>query len=182
MNVIKTDIKDLLIIEPSVFGDNRGWFLESYNEKTYASNGINIKFVQDNHSYSAQKGVLRGLHFQTEPYAQTKLVRCTRGSIWDVAVDLRKSSPSYLKWFGLELTVENHKQLLIPQGFAHGFVTLTKDAEVQYKVDNVYDKASDRSIKYNDPQINVKWPIESVILSDKDINAPLLKESDVDFK
>ena len=182
MKVIKTLIKDLLVIEPNVFGDNRGWFSETYNEKSFNEHGIMIKFVQDNHSYSAQKGVLRGLHFQNEPYVQTKLVRCTKGKIWDVAVDLRQSSPTYLKWFGLELDAENHKMLLIPHGCAHGFVTLEEDCEVQYKVDNNYDKNSDRSIKYNDPEINVIWPISEVILSDKDINAPLLRDSDVNFK
>lgn len=182
MKIIETYVKDLLIIEPNVFFDNRGWFSEIYNERVLNESGISIKFIQDNHSYSSQKGVLRGLHFQNEPYAQTKLVRCTRGKIWDVAVDLRKSSPTYLKWFGLELTAENHKILLVPQGFAHGFVTLENDCEVQYKVDNVYDKSSDRSIKYNDPDLNIAWPIDKVILSDKDINAPLLKDSDVNFK
>lgn len=182
MKIINTSIVDLLIVEPSVFRDSRGWFSETYNERVFNENGIPIKFIQDNHSYSSQEGVLRGLHFQNEPYAQTKLVRCTKGKIWDVAVDLRKSSPTYLKWFGLELTAENHKMLLVPQGFAHGFVTLEKDCEVQYKVDNVYDKNSDRSIKYNDHDINITWPIDEVILSDKDINAPLLKDSDVNFK
>lgn len=182
MKVIETEIKGLKIIEPNVFGDDRGWFSETYNQKTYQEKGINISFVQDNHSFSAQKGILRGLHFQNEPYAQTKLVRCTKGKIWDVAVDLRQSSPTYLKWIGIELTADNHKQFLIPQGFAHGFVTLEENSEVQYKVDNLYDKSSDRSISYNDPTINVQWPINEVFLSDKDKNAPLLKDSDVDFK
>jgi dTDP-4-dehydrorhamnose 3,5-epimerase len=182
MKAIKTSVKDLLIIEPNVFFDSRGWFSETYNEKKFNENGIFIMFIQDNHSYSSQKGVLRGLHFQNEPFAQTKLVRCTRGKIWDVAVDLRKSSPTYLKWFGLELSAENHKMLLVPQGFAHGFVTLEADCEVQYKVDNIYDKDSDRSIKYNDPDINIVWPIDEIILSDKDSNASLLIDSDVNFK
>lgn len=181
MNFIETPIKDLIIIEPNVFGDNRGWFSESYNQAVFTKNSININFVQDNHSCSAQKGVLRGLHFQNHPFAQTKLVRCTRGSIWDVAVDLRKSSPTYLQWFGLELSADNHKMLLVPQGFAHGFVTLENDSEVQYKVDKIYDKSSDRSIKYNDPTIGINWPLSDVILSDKDLKAPLLKESDVNF-
>lgn len=181
MKFIKTEIIDLLVVEPNVFGDNRGWFSESYNESVFKENGINISFVQDNHSFSAQKGVLRGLHFQNNPNAQTKLVRCTKGRIWDVAVDLRKSSSTYLKWFGIELTADNHKMLLVPQGFGHGFVTLEDSCEVQYKVDNVYDKASDRSIKYNDPQIGIEWPINDIILSDKDKNASLLKDSDVNF-
>ena len=182
MNVIKTKINDLLIIESDVYSDSRGWFSESYNQKTFEEHGISIVFSQDNHSFSKEKGVLRGLHFQNAPYAQTKLVRCTRGKIWDVAVDLRKSSPTYLEWFGLELTEENHKMLMIPQGFAHGFVTLTENSEVQYKVDNLYYKDSDRSIKYNDKKINISWPLEKVILSEKDKNAPTLEFSDVNFK
>lgn len=181
MKFIQTEIKDLVLVEPNVFGDNRGWFSESYNEKIFKENGINISFVQDNHSFSSQKGVLRGIHFQNNPYPQTKLVRCTKGRIWDVAVDLRKSSPTYLKWFGIELSADNHKMLLVPQGFGHGFVTLEDNCEVQYKVDNVYDKASDRSIKYNDPQIGIEWPMTDVMLSDKDKNASLLKDSDVNF-
>lgn len=181
MKFIKTEIKDLIVVEPKVFGDNRGWFSESYNQQVFKDNGIDITFVQDNHSFSAQKGVLRGIHFQNNPFPQTKLVRCTKGRIWDVAVDLRKSSSTYLKWFGIELTAENHKMLLVPQGFGHGFVTLEENCEVQYKVDNVYDKALDRSIKYNDPQINIVWPIKDVILSEKDIKAPYLKDSDVNF-
>ncbi|MBU1145341.1 MAG: dTDP-4-dehydrorhamnose 3,5-epimerase [Firmicutes bacterium] len=182
MKFIKTKINDLIVVEPNVYGDNRGWFSESYNEKAFNDNGIHVKFIQDNHSFSSQKGVLRGLHFQNKPFAQTKLVRCTKGRVWDVAVDLRKSSNTYLQWFGLELTAENHKMLFVPQGFAHGFVTLEIDCEVQYKVDNFYDKNSDRSIKYNDSLINVEWPIKDVILSDKDLSAPLLKDSDVNFK
>lgn len=181
MNFIKTDIKDLLIIEPNVFGDNRGWFSETYNIENFKKKGIEITFIQDNHSYSAAKGVLRGLHFQNNPKAQTKLVRCTKGRIWDVAVDLRRNSPTYLKWFGLELSAENHKMLLIPQGFAHGFVTLEDNCEVQYKVDELYSKSLDRSIKYDDPQIGIDWPIDDVILSEKDKNAPSLKDSDVNF-
>ena len=181
MKFTQTDVKDLIVVEPNVFGDNRGWFSESYNFEVFKQNGINIEFIQDNHSFSAQKGVLRGLHFQNDPKAQTKLVRCTKGRIWDVAVDLRTSSPTYLKWFGVELTADNHKMLLVPQGFAHGFITLEDNTEVQYKVDNVYDKPSDRSIKYNDPMIGIKWPIMDVILSDKDNNAPLLEDSDVNF-
>ena len=181
MKFIETGIKDLFVVEPDVFGDSRGWFSESYNKSVFIKNKVKIEFVQDNHSYSANKGVLRGLHFQNNPFAQTKLVRCTKGKIWDVAVDLRKSSPTYLKWYGLELTAENHKMLFVPQGFAHGFVTLEDHTEVQYKVDNVYDKPSDRSIRFDDPQIAIEWPISDVILSDKDKNAPLFKDSDANF-
>lgn len=181
MKFIKTEIRDLIIVEAVVFGDNRGWFSESYNHEVFTKNNISINFIQDNHSFSASKGVLRGLHFQNNPKAQTKLVRCTKGKIWDVAVDLRKSSPTYLKWYGVELSSENHKMLLIPQGFAHGFITLEDDCEVQYKVDNLYDKTLDRSIKFDDPMIDIKWPKIKLILSEKDMNAPLLKESDVNF-
>ena len=182
MKIIQTDINDLIVINPKVFSDYRGWFIESYNKKVYHDNGIDIEFNQDNHSLSKEKGVLRGLHFQNDPHAQTKLVRCTRGKIWDVAVDLRKSSSTYLRWFGIELTPDNHKILLIPQGFAHGFITLEENSEVQYKVDNYYDPNADRSIKYNDPDIGIQWPLKEIILSDKDQNAPLLKNSDVNFK
>jgi dTDP-4-dehydrorhamnose 3,5-epimerase len=181
MKVIKTDIKDLLIIEPRVFGDSRGWFFESYSKVKLSEQGLNCDFVQDNQSFSAQKGTLRGLHFQLNPKAQAKLVRCTRGAIMDVAVDLRKGSPTYKKWFSIELSAENKKQFFIPKGFAHGFLTLTDDVEVQYKADEYYAPEYDRSIAYNDGELNVQWGIENPILSAKDQNAPLLKDSDVNF-
>jgi len=181
MNIIKTDIEDLLILEPRVFGDNRGWFTETYSKAKFQDLGIDIEFVQDNHSMSAQKGTLRGLHFQTNPKAQSKLVRCTNGRILDVAVDLRKGSATYKKWVGVELSEENKNQLLIPKGFAHGFLTLTDDVEVQYKVDEYYAPECDRSIRFDDPEIGVNWGIEDPILSEKDLNAPLFKDSDVDF-
>lgn len=182
MELIKTDIKDLYIIETKVFEDNRGWFTESYSVKKFKENGLDIEFIQDNHSLSKEKGVLRGLHFQLAPKAQTKLVRCTRGKIYDVAVDLREGSPTYKKWFGVELSAENKKQFLILKGFAHGFLTLSDNVEVQYKVDEYYTPEYDRSIKYDDPEINVDWGIENPILSEKDKNAPLLKNSDCNFK
>ncbi|SHN11395.1 dTDP-4-dehydrorhamnose 3,5-epimerase [Halanaerobium congolense] len=182
MELIKTEIKDLYIIETKVFEDNRGWFTESYSAKKFKDNGLDIEFIQDNHSLSKEKGVLRGLHFQLSPKAQTKLVRCTRGSIYDVAVDLRKGSSTYKEWFGVKLSAENKKQFLIPKGFAHGFLTLSDNAEVQYKVDEYYVPEYDRSIRFDDPEINVDWGIESPILSEKDENAPLLKESDCNFK
>lgn len=181
MELIKTDIKDLYVIETKIFEDNRGWFTESYSSKKFKNKGIDINFVQDNHSLSKEKGILRGLHFQLSPKAQTKLVRCTRGKIYDVAVDLREGSPTYKKWFGLELSAENKRQFLIPKGFAHGFLTLSNNAEVQYKVDEYYAPEYDRSIIYDDPEINVDWGIEGPILSDKDKNAPLLKDSDCNF-
>ncbi|NLZ84061.1 MAG: dTDP-4-dehydrorhamnose reductase, partial [Clostridiales bacterium] len=181
MNIIKTDFDDVLIIEPKVFGDHRGWFTETYSKTKFQELGIDIEFVQDNHSMSAQKGTLRGLHFQTNPRAQTKLVRCTKGKILDVAIDLRKGSSTYKQWIGIELSEDNKKQLLIPKGFAHGFLTLTDDVEVQYKVDEYYAPECDRSIRFDDPEIGVDWGIEDPILSEKDLKAPLLKDSDVDF-
>jgi dTDP-4-dehydrorhamnose reductase/dTDP-4-dehydrorhamnose 3,5-epimerase len=181
MNILKTEIDDILILEPRVFGDHRGWFTETYSKTKFQELGIDIEFVQDNHSMSAQKGILRGLHFQTNPKAQTKLVRCTKGKILDVAVDLRKGSSTYKKWVGVELSEDNKKQLLIPKGFAHGFLTLTDNVEVQYKVDEYYAPECDRSIRFDDPEIGVDWEIEDPILSEKDSKAPLLKDSDVDF-
>lgn len=182
MNIVKTNVEDVIIIEPKVFGDHRGWFTETYSKEKFKEHGVEIDFIQDNHSFSAQKGTLRGLHFQLDPKAQTKLVRCTKGKVLDVAVDLREGSPTYKKWIAVELTEENKKQLLIPKGFAHGFLTLTDDVEVQYKVDEYYSPENDRSIRFDDPDIGVIWGVDSPILSDKDLNAPLLKESDINFK
>ncbi len=181
MNIVKTFICDLFIIEPKVFEDNRGWFMETYSFNCLKDHGININFVQDNHSFSKNKGVLRGLHFQNNPFAQTKLFRCTKGIIQDVAVDLRKGSPTYKKWFSIELSASNKKQLLIPKGFAHGFLTLSDDVEVEYKVDEFYNKEHDRSIRFDDDEINVEWAIKEPILSDKDKNAPFLRDSDINF-
>jgi dTDP-4-dehydrorhamnose reductase/dTDP-4-dehydrorhamnose 3,5-epimerase len=181
MNITKTEIDNVLILEPRVFGDHRGWFTETYSKSKFLELGIDVDFIQDNHSMSALKGTLRGLHFQTNPKAQTKLVRCTKGKIFDVAVDLRKGSSTYKKWIGVELSKDNKKQLLIPKGFAHGFLTLTDDVEVQYKVDEYYAPECDRSIRFDDPEIGVEWGIDDPILSEKDLKAPLLKDSDVDF-
>mgnify|MGYP000852639340 FL=1 len=182
MNIVKTNVEDVIIIEPKVFGDHRGWFTETYSKEKFKEHGVEIDFIQDNHSFSAQKGTLRGLHFQLNPKAQTKLVRCTKGKILDVAVDLREGSPTYKKWVAVELTEENKKQLLVPKGFAHGFLTLTDNVEVQYKVDEYYSPENDRSIRFDDPDIGVIWGGDSPILSDKDLNAPSLKESDINFK
>ncbi|MEH7544837.1 dTDP-4-dehydrorhamnose 3,5-epimerase [Neobacillus vireti] len=182
MNIVETSLSGVKIIEPKVFGDHRGWFTETYNETIFKEAGIDINFVQDNQSFSAVKGTLRGLHYQLNPKAQTKLVRCTRGSIFDVAVDIRKGSQTFGKWFGLELTAENKKQLLIPKGFAHGFMTLTDDVEVQYKVDELYAPECDRGIIWNDPAIGIEWPINiSPVLSAKDEKAPLLADSENNF-
>lgn len=181
MTCERTFIEGLRIIHPDRFGDGRGWFMETYSKPKYAEFGIDCDFVQDNQSYSARRGILRGLHFQNAPYAQAKLIRCTRGAVFDVAVDLRTGSPTYGKWYGLELSADNQTQFFIPRGFAHGFVTLTDDVEFQYKVDQVYSKEHDRSIRYDDPVLAVDWGIEDPILSDKDLNAPLLRDSDVNF-
>lgn len=176
MRVIKTELNDVYIIEPQVFGDHRGWFMESYSKVKLAEVGIDCDFVQDNHSFSVHKGTLRGLHFQLNPKAQAKIVRCTKGAILDVAVDIRKGSPMYKKWVAVEISAENKKQLFIPKGFAHGFLTITEDVEVQYKVDEYYAPECDGSILFNDPEIGVEWGEGNFILSDKDKNAPLLKD------
>ena len=182
MNLIKTGIDGLIILEPKVFGDNRGWFYESYSKRTLEEFVITADFVQDNRSYSSQKGTLRGLHCQKNPDAQAKLLTCTRGKIFDVAVDIRECSPTYLKWYGIELSEDNKKQFFIPRGFLHGFVTLTPDVEVLYKADAFYSPENDRSVCYHDPDIGVEWPVENPVISDKDAAAPLLKNSDIHFK
>ena len=181
MKVIETEIKDLYMIEPQVFGDNRGWFMESWSQKKMEEAGLFYNFVQDSHSFSEKKGTLRGLHFQKGSSSQAKLVRCVKGAVFDVAVDLRKNSKTYKKWVGCILSEENKKQFLIPRGFAHGFLTLTDNVEFVYKADNYYDPQADRNIIWNDEDINVDWGIENPILSEKDKKAPKLSESDVDF-
>jgi dTDP-4-dehydrorhamnose 3,5-epimerase len=185
MKVTETKIKGVKIIEPNCIGDNRGWFMETYNIEKYRAAGINAAFVQDNHSMSARKGTLRGLHFQNQPMAQAKLVHCIRGEVIDVAVDIRKGSPAYLQWVSVKLSAENKKQIYIPMGFAHGFLCLTDDVEFEYKVDQLYSKEHDRGIRYDDPSIGVDWGgllngIEP-ILSEKDKNSPLLENSDCYF-
>lgn len=181
MKAIKTDLQDVWIIEPQVFGDMRGWFMESWSRKAMADAGFHIHFIQDNQSYSAHKGTLRGLHFQKGANAQAKLVRCARGAVLDVAVDLRRGSPTYKKWVGVELSAENKRQLLIPRGFAHGFLTLADDVEFMYKADNAYAPQAERGILWNDPEIGVAWGIHDPIVAKKDAEAPRLCESDVDF-
>ncbi|EGO8190363.1 dTDP-4-dehydrorhamnose 3,5-epimerase [Escherichia fergusonii] len=175
MNVIKTEIPDVLIFEPKVFGDERGFFFESFNQKVFEEAvGRKVEFVQDNHSKSC-KGVLRGLHYQLEPYAQGKLVRCVVGEVFDVAVDIRKSSPTFGKWVGVNLSAENKRQLWIPEGFAHGFLVLSETAEFLYKTTNYYHPESDRGIIWDDKFINVEWPAyKNYILSAKDKTLPPL--------
>lgn len=181
MKAIKTKVDGAIIIEPDVFGDNRGWFMESYSKKKLADIGIDVEFVQDNRSFSAEKGTLRGLHCQLDPMAQSKLITCIRGKILDVAVDIRKGSPTYMQWESVELSGDNKKMFFIPKGCLHGFVTLTDDVEVMYKVDEFYSPADDRSVRFDDPELGVEWGVENPILSQKDMNAPLLKDSDVSF-
>lgn len=182
MKLINTELPGVIIIEPTVHGDHRGWFMETYSDSRLRELGLDVAFVQDNHSFSESKGTLRGLHYQLNPKAQSKLVRCTRGAIFDVAVDIRKGSQTFGQWFGIELTEENKQQLFIPQGFAHGFMTLTDDVEVQYKVDETYSQAHDRGIRWNDPTIRIQWPNSTQpILSEKDEKAPLLEEAEVNF-
>jgi dTDP-4-dehydrorhamnose 3,5-epimerase len=170
-----TLIDDLLIVKPDVFIDNRGYFFESYSKKSFESIGLNFEFVQDNTSFSKSKGTLRGLHYQEAPNEQTKLIYCLQGSILDVAVDLRKDSKTYLKWYSIELSSKNRWAMLVPKGFAHGFQTLENNTLVSYKVDQFYDKYVDRSIAWNDPTIKINWPIINPILSEKDKIAPYLK-------
>ena len=182
MQFTKTKLDGVVEITPKAFGDNRGWFCEVYNKKVFDEAGVVYDFVQDNHSYSAQKGTVRALHLQNAPHAQSKLVRCVRGAIFDVAVDLRENSPTYKQWIGVELSAENKKMLMIPRGFAHGFVTLTDDTEVCYKVDNHYNKESEVGIIYNDPNIGIDWGVDEPVLSDKDKIAGLLKDANIIFE
>lgn len=181
MNRIDTKLNGVCILEPKVFGDYRGYFLETYSVKVFSELGIDARFVQDNESFTAKKGTLRGLHFQNEPMAQAKLVRVLTGAVMDVAVDLRKGSPTYLQWEAVELSAENKRMFYLPRGFGHGFLTLTDDVTFVYNVDRLYSPECDRSIRFNDPQIGVDWGIDDPILSQKDQNAPLLKHSDCNF-
>ena len=182
MAFIKTDFPGLFIIEPTVFKDSRGYFFESYNEKDFKAAGIDIKFIQDNQSKSMY-GVIRGLHYQLAPHAQTKLIRVLSGRIQDIAVDIRKDSPSFGKVFSIELSAENNKQLLIPKGFAHGFSVLSESAEVIYKCDAFYHKDSEDGIMFNDAALNIDWkiPSDKAIISDKDLVHPAINDCKNNF-
>lgn len=182
MEFIQTAIKDLVLIKPTINGDERGFFLESYKKSVFIANGIKDDFVQDNHSKSSC-GVLRGLHYQLSPKAQGKLLRCVSGAIFDVAVDIRRNSPTFGKWAGFELSEENKQMLYVPAGFAHGFLTLTKVAELLYKTTNEYSAEHDRGVAYNDPAIGIQWPKldTEFLLSVKDQAQPLLKEAEMNF-
>lgn len=181
MRICTTQIEGVFIIEPDIFEDDRGWFLESYNKKKLAEAGIEVEFIQSNHSFTKKRGTIRGLHFQNHPHSQSKLVRCIKGAILDVAVDLRKNSPTYKKYVAAELTEDNKNQLFIPKGFAHGILTLTDNVEVCYKIDNYYHKQSEGFLHFNDPEINIDWGISNPTLIDRDANAPFLKDSDINF-
>jgi dTDP-4-dehydrorhamnose 3,5-epimerase len=175
VKVVETTLPGVILVEPRVFGDSRGYFFESYHAKRYEEAGISTHFVQDNLSRSV-KGTLRGLHFQ-EPHGQGKLVYCVRGAVFDVAVDIRRGSPNFGKWFGAELSEENHRQMWVPPGFAHGFCVLSDSADFFYKCTDLYHAECDRGVAWNDPDIDVKWPIETPLLSEKDRKLPRLKDT-----
>lgn len=177
MQIEETPLPGVLILTPRRFGDTRGWFSEVWNRRTLAAEGITIDFVQDNHSYSRDVGTVRGLHFQSPPHAQAKLVRCGRGRVFDVAVDIRKGSPTFGKWTGIELSAENGRQLLIPAGFLHGFVTREPDSELLYKCSDYYAPDCDGAVRFDDPDIGIDWGIDpqKAILSEKDRAAPFLR-------
>lgn len=181
MIVREGSLPGVKLIEPVVFADSRGFFMESYNQERFASHGITTVFVQDNHSLSSETGVLRGMHYQLAPRAQTKLVRVTAGAIYDVIVDIRRGSPTFGQWEAFELSAENKRQLLVPQGFAHGFCTLSPNTEVQYKVDCLYSAEHDRGIAWDDPAIGIAWPTDAPILSAKDAKHPSLAEAEHNF-
>ncbi len=178
----ETTLPGVLLISPRRFGDHRGFFAETYSRRRYGEIGIGVEFVQDNHSLSAEVGTVRGLHFQAPPHAQAKLVRCGRGAIFDVAVDIRKGSPTYGQWVGYELSAENGAQLFIPAGFAHGFATLLPESEVVYKCSDYYAPETEGALLWNDPEVGIDWPLAGdAILSDKDAVAPPLADLDSPF-
>ncbi|MCC0725548.1 dTDP-4-dehydrorhamnose 3,5-epimerase [Clostridioides sp. ZZV14-6045] len=181
MKVTDLGLEGVKLIEPIVHEDFRGYYMESYSLRSFWDVGIKTTFVQDNHLLSLKKGTIRGIHFQNMPKAQAKLVRCTKGKIMDFAIDLRKSSPTYKKWISVELSADNKKQIFIPKGFGHACISLVDDTEIQYKVDELYHPELDRAILWNDPEFNIDWGMESIIVSEKDKNAPYLKNSDVNF-
>ena len=180
MNFIKTEIPEIVIIEPTIFGDDRGYFMETFRQDLFEKNIRKISFIQDNESKS-KKGVLRGLHYQLPPYAQSKLVRVIKGTVLDVVVDIRKNSSTFAKYVAVELSEENKKQLFIPRGFAHGFLVLSEEAVFSYKVDNYYAPEYDRTIRFNDSEINIKWPLDykEMIISEKDKNAIMLNKAQI---
>lgn len=181
MNIIRGKLEGVILIEPDVFLDSRGFFMESYHEGKFRAAGLEVTFVQDNHSLSVEAGVIRGLHYQLNPKAQAKLVRVVAGAIYDVVVDLRRNSPTFGRWQGFILTADNKRQLFVPKGFAHGFCTLVPNTEVVYKVDEFYSPEHDRGIRWDDPELGIDWPTSRPILSDKDRKLPLLRDAELNF-
>ncbi|MEC0370732.1 dTDP-4-dehydrorhamnose 3,5-epimerase [Paenibacillus chibensis] len=181
MNWTPLALEGAYLLEPAVHGDSRGFFMESFKESEMEEQGLSLRFVQDNHSLSAEPGVIRGLHYQLNPKAQTKIVRVVSGAIYDVVVDIRSSSPTFGQWIGVILSEYNHRQLLVPRGFAHGLCTLVPNTQVLYKVDEYYSPEHDRGILWNDPALGIDWPAANPILSDKDRRHPLLKDAELNF-
>lgn len=181
MKVTPLKLQGASLLEPVVHGDNRGFFMESYNEEVMQKAGVSFQFIQDNQSLSAEVGVLRGLHYQLNPKAQTKLIRVLSGVIYDVILDIRRNSPTFGQWAGVILSEYNKRQLLVPKGFAHGFCTLVPNTQVLYKVDEYYSPENDRGILWNDPALGIDWPVSSPVLSDKDQRHPLLKDAELNF-
>lgn len=176
MEIQTTDFPGLLLLTPRRFGDHRGYFMESWSKKTFEGLGLHFDFIQDNHARSKVRGVLRGLHFQKPPFSQTKLVRVTRGEVYDVVVDLRQGSPTFGKWAGFHLSEDNCRQLLVPKGFAHAYMTLSDDVEFLYKVDAPYAPDHDSGLRFDDPELAIDWPVSDPVLSDKDKVLPLFRE------
>ncbi|MGV2623091.1 UNVERIFIED_CONTAM: dTDP-4-dehydrorhamnose 3,5-epimerase [Halobacillus marinus] len=181
MKVLETNLPGVKLLEPKVFGDRRGFFLENYNMSVFHEHGIEDAFLQDNHSLSKEAGVLRGLHYQLNPKAQSKLVRIITGAVYDVVVDIREGSPTYKEWQGFILSEHNQRMLYVPEGFAHGFCTLTENTNVCYKVNDYYSPEHDRGIRWDDPELLIDWPVSEPILSEKDRQQPLLREADYHF-
>ncbi|KGP77372.1 dTDP-4-dehydrorhamnose 3,5-epimerase [Paenibacillus sp. MAEPY2] len=181
MKINLSNLKNACLIEPIFHGDHRGFFMESYNDQVMKQNGLNYDFIQDNQSLSAQAGVLRGLHYQLNPKAQAKLIRVITGAIYDVIVDIRQDSPTFGQWEGFILSEHNHRQLLVPKGFAHGFCTLVPNTQVLYKVDEYYSPEHDRGILWSDPTLGIDWPTSNPVLSEKDQKHPLLQDAEINF-
>lgn len=182
MKLLETTIKGLIILEPEVYEDKRGFFMESYNKNNFQKLGFNYEIVQDNHSLSTQPGVIRGLHYQLNPKAQTKIVRVLTGAIYDVVVDIRKSSPTFGQWIGINISEYNKRQIVIPKGFAHGFCTLVPNTSVLYKVDEYYSPEHDSGIFWNDPYLKIDWPFTNPIVSEKDQLLPYFEEAKMNFE
>ncbi|MGP4106325.1 dTDP-4-dehydrorhamnose 3,5-epimerase [Virgibacillus sp. L01] len=182
MKLIDTKLDGVKVIEPKVFKDNRGFFMESFNFKRFEELGLEFDFIQDNHSLSVDKDVIRGLHYQLNPMAQTKLVRVITGAIYDVAVDIRQGSPTFGQWVGVTLSEDNHRMFVVPKGFAHGFCTLKENTHVQYKVDDYYSAENDKGILWNDSAFGIDWPASNPILSEKDAKQPLLNDAEINFQ